>query len=79
MSFDFVNVRKVARLIATQGVAGRVAVIVAVEAKLHRFGLAPFRMKHIADQIENHRWTERQPVSFRQDVSAPQILIHALA
>jgi len=59
MGFDFVNVRKVARLVGTHSVAGRVAVIVAVEAKLQRFCFAPFRMKHVANQIEHSVFEKR--------------------
>ncbi len=65
VGFDFVNVGKIFGRVRADGVAFGVAVFVAVKTEFERFGAAPFFVKNVADQVENHRRANRQPITFR--------------
>ena len=68
-AFDFVDVREVVRPIRAHGVTRRVVFLVAVETQLDRFRLAPFRVKDIADEVEDRRRTNRNSIAARQQLA----------
>lgn len=74
--FDFVDVGEVARLVRPDGVAGGVALLVAVEAQFERLRFAPFRVKDRADEVEDGGRADGQAIALRQETARVPVFIN---
>src|SRR5205085_3320066 len=71
--FDFVDVGEIAGRVAADGVAGGVALLVSIETKFERLGLAPRWMKERADEVEDGGRADRQTITLRQKLTRAPI------
>src|SRR5579885_1051248 len=75
LALDFRDEREVPRPARADGVAGRVARVVAVEAEFERLGLAPFVMEERADEVEDGGRADGRAVALRHEAARAPIFV----